>query len=201
MLNSGFVSALRESLAFVVSDPDAAIKAITDRYSSARTLLAADFEMLSDIPELGEQGAYFIRVAFALAARRVTDGFRFGRAHTEEEILDYFKALFLTETDEAVYCMFFDEAERPIACEFINEGTVSTASVLPRKILEVAIKKRAAGIIIAHNHPAGVADTSIEDITATERISSIFRSSGKRVICHYVISGDQHSKIDCQRRD
>ena len=136
MLNSEFLSALRDSLLFVVSDADAAVNSINEQFDSAATLLAADFEMLASIPELGEQGACFMRLAVSIAARRASDGFKFGRAHTEEEIVEYFKAIFLTETSEVVYCLFFDEAGRAISCEFINEGTVTATEILPRKMLE-----------------------------------------------------------------
>lgn len=197
MINADYLEALREALSFVTKDADRAVDAIKERFDSLHTLLATDIELLSEIPELGERGAYFLRVAFALASRRITDNFKFGRAHTEEEILNYFKALYLPIADETVYCMLFDESGRVISCEFISEGTVSSTDVLPRKMLQLAVKKRAASIIIAHNHPAGVSDASIEDVSATERVGRLFLASGKRVRCHYVIAGDKHTKIDC----
>ena len=197
MINSELSAALRASLSFAVPDPDAAINAINERFDSVYSLLAADFDVLADMPELGESGAYFVRVAFSIASRRVSDTFRFGRVHTEDEILDYFKAICLTETREVVYCMFFDGSGKALSCEFINEGTVGMASVLPRRMLEMAIKKRAASIIIAHNHPAGSSDPSVEDVAATGKIAGLFLSSGKKLLCHYVIAGMEHTKIDC----
>ena len=200
MLNSEYLVALGEALSFVTKDSAAAVRAIDERFDSVSSLLATDVDVLSEIPELGECGAYFLRTAFAIAARRITDNFKFGRVHTEEEIVNYFKALYLPIADEAVYCMLLDGADKVISCEFISEGTVNTTDVLPRKMLELAIKKRASGIIIAHNHPAGVSEASTADVAATERISSLFISAGKRVICHYVIAGDSYSKIDCRPR-
>lgn len=197
MLNSDFLSALRDSISFAVSDADAAVNSINERFDSAATLLAADFEMLASIPELGEQGACFMRLAVSIAARRISDGFKFARVHTEDEIVEYFKALFLTETSEVVYCMLFDGAGKAIACEFISEGTVTTTEILPRKMLEIAIKRHASSIIVAHNHPGGKPVASVDDIVATEKISSLFSHSGKRLLCHYVIAGAEYSKIDC----
>ncbi len=196
MFDAVFKEKLLNVIKYSSKDSDAAIKRIEERYGAVKALFAADLDELSDISELGEQGAYLIRICFSLASRRVTDLFKFGRIHTEEEILEYFKALFLCKTNECVYCMFFDESGRTISCDFITEGTINSTDVLPRKMIELAIKKKAASMIIAHNHPGGIATASCEDIDVTGYILKLFSASGRKLLCHYVIAGNLHYKID-----
>ena len=76
-----------------------------------------------------------------------------------------------------------------------GEGTVNFLAVSPRKVLELAIKKKAAAVIIAHNHPRGIAKPSCEDIEATRIIANLFETTGRRILAHYVFAGDLHEVI------
>ena len=198
MLNNTFKERLISVLEYSSKDPISAADEIEKRYGDERALLAADIDELCDISALSEQGAYLLRLCFAISSRRVTDRFRFGRLHTEEEILDYFKALFLSKTNESVYCMLFDEQNRAISCEFVTEGTINSTGVLPRKMLELAVKKKAKSLIVAHNHPGGHATASIDDINSTSTLLKMFSASGKNLLGHYIIAGDEHYKIETQ---
>lgn len=195
MLNADFKERLASVLAYASKDCDAAVIAIEERFSTVRSLLTASLDELSEIPGLGEQGAFLLRLSFELGARRVIDRFKFGKSHTEEEIIEYFKARFLCKTNETVYCMFLDERERAISCDFITEGTVSASDPLPRRMLEIAIKRRAKYVIVAHNHPGGISKSSPSDIRVTADIANLLLSSGKMLLCHYVIAGNEHEKI------
>lgn len=193
MTESHFSNRLNKLLRYSSDDAEAVTGAIVQRCTNYTQLAATDFDEIASIA--GESGAHLIRLSYALAERRVTDSFRFGIRHAEDDIICYLKAKFYTRSIETSFIMLFDGDNRVIGCEFLGEGTVNFLAVPPRKVLEVAIKKKAASAIIAHNHPGGVAKPSVEDIEATRVIASLFEAAGKRLLSHYVFSGNSHDVI------
>ena len=92
--------------------------------------------------------------------------------------------------------MLLDDKGRVKSFEFVCEGTVNATSILPRKLLEVMIKRNARDAILAHNHPYGVATPSAEDVDTTVRIASLLKSADRRLIAHYIVAGNECCKID-----
>ena len=118
------------------------------------------------------------------------------RKYTEEELTEYLKGLFFGVPNETVYLITLDSDDKVVACEFIGEGTVNSIELLPRKLMEVMVKGGHSRAILAHNHPAGHAKASIEDLSTTIRAAQIFRSANKELLCHYVIATDEFYRID-----
>lgn len=185
-------------LALVSKDGEEAAELLFRRYNGLREILEADLYSLSDVLGKHKKFASYIQIAVALVSRSVTDKFKFGKKHTIDEITDYFKALFLGLPVETVYIMSFDKERRIIACDYAGEGTVNFSSVFPRKLLEIAIKRKAASIIIAHNHPGGYAKPSAEDEESTEALSHLFSASGISLDAHYVIAGTDAYRMEEQ---
>ncbi len=176
---------------------DAALSIYMNYFSFERAL-SGTYERLSG--DFGEKCAFYLKLAGAAAARRKTDAFAFGSYRTEGEIVNYFKALFIGEPIEKLYVMSFDEKGRPTACDLVSEGTVNETNVLPRKILEIAIKRRAARIALAHNHPRGSTSPSREDSVFTERIGALMKEARIEMSEHYVIAGNR-CKISFKSKD
>ena len=169
------------------------VKRLFEAYPGHISLASADFDCIASLAD--EKSAYMIRILYALAERRITDSFRFGACHSNEEIVRFLKSKFYSKSCEVSYAMLLDSENKVISCEFLGEGTVNFLSVSPRKVLELAIKKRASAVIIAHNHPGGVAKPSCEDIEATRIIANLFETTGRRVLAHYVFAGEHHDVI------
>ena len=72
-------------------------------------------------------------------------------------------------------------------CVVLDEGTVNQANITPRKIVEQAIKKDASAVLLAHNHPKGVAIPSSEDIATTNFLQSSLRNMGITLIDHVIV--------------
>lgn len=194
-MNNELKELLIPVLSVACDSPELAAQELSMRYGTLTRLAMADEFELSCIESVGRSGAHLLRLVFALSVRARIDGFKFGKKHTEEEIIDYFRALFLDLPNENVYCMLFDSEGKATSVEYIAEGTVNTTEVIPRKILEVAVKKSASKIIIAHNHPAGNPSPSVADINSTATITALLKASGREVICHYIVSGDTVQRI------
>ncbi len=73
--------------------------------------------------------------------------------------------------DESVFLLCLDAKCKMLACQMVGEGSVSSANVPIRKIVEIALSANATTVVLAHNHPSGLAIPSEEDKEATERLA------------------------------
>lgn len=195
-MDEKIIERIAKILSFEVKEPEIAAREIAERYSSVYSLAIADVDELAMLPHVGSKGALLLRLVMSLHSRSGVDSFKLGRKHTEEEIVEFLKALFFSLSNETVYLLLLDEKGRVSSCEFICEGTVNASSVLPRKLLEVMIKKNSREAILAHNHPYGIARPSAEDVGTTVRVASLLKSADRRLVDHYIIAGDEYCRID-----
>ena len=186
---------LTKLLESATSDPSTVAKKLLDRFGTVLRLSEAEPELISEA--CGDRTvAIFIKLATALASRRITDSFRVGKRYEESEIKRYLCALFLGSSVETVYMLSFDKDMKLIFVDYVCEGTVNALGILPRRLLDIAIKRKASSVILAHNHPGGVAKPSDDDLVSTARIYNLFDASGIKAIAHYVVSDGECYKID-----
>ncbi len=162
---------------------------LLEKFSSIRGICEADLYSISKALNGDMQASVYIKLIFAIVSVRKYDKFRFGRKHGERDICDYLKALMLDFSDETVCMISFSEDGKAIACDMVFRGTVNMSEILPRKVLEIANRRAASAVIIAHNHPRGKAVPSEEDIIGTDRLSVLLSSVNIKLINHYVIAG------------
>ena len=74
--------------------------------------------------------------------------------------------------------------------ELLQEGTVDRAAVYPRRVIEAALRRHAAAIVLAHNHPSGRLDPSEHDKLVTRAIVLAAETIGLRVVDHLIVSPD-----------
>ncbi|MGE0385291.1 MAG: DNA repair protein RadC [Gammaproteobacteria bacterium] len=91
---------------------------------------------------------------------------------------------------EVFACLFLDNRHRVILFEEMFFGTIDSASVHPREVVKRALAVNAAALILAHNHPSGVAEPSRADAALTARIKETLALVDVRVLDHFVI-GDR----------
>ena len=164
-----------------------------NRYLSIEGAISADTDILVGL--VGERAAMFYKLLAYLSARRVTDGFLFGKPHTTADYEKYFKALFLGTANETVYAMLIDGRGNAISAVLIGEGTVNSSEASPRRIVEAATRAGAASVILVHNHPSGTTEPSREDISFTGRIMGVLSSVGIRLAGHYIVAGQRCNPI------
>ena len=83
--------------------------------------------------------------------------------------------------------VFLDNRHRVIALEELFRGTIDGASVHPREVVKRALAKNAAAVILAHNHPSGIAEPSQADELITRRLKEALALVDIRVLDHLVI--------------
>lgn len=89
---------------------------------------------------------------------------------------------------EYFVCLTLDGANRLIAKRIITIGTLSASLVHPREVFAEAITDRAAGIVVAHNHPSGVLKATKADIETTERLKQSAELLGIHFVDHIIVT-------------
>ena len=104
-----------------------------------------------------------------------------------QSVRDYLK-LQLGELGHEVFAvLFLDAQHRLIAYEPMFRGTLTQTSVYPREVLKRALALNAAAVILAHNHPSGVAEPSRADEFLTQSLKSALAMVDVRVLDHMVV--------------
>ena len=190
------VNSLTDTLSYVKGDSarDTA-EHLLEKYGSVDRIMAADTNVHTDDVAVGGTAALYIKLVASVISRMGTEKYKFGVTHSTQQTDEYLKALFLPCSVECVYALTYDKRGRALACDLISEGVVNSSELLPRKIVEVATRRRAAYMIIAHNHPLGVASPSDADVAATMSIARILSNSGVSLVRHVIVSGNEITSI------
>lgn len=184
----------REYLARLISfgNPRAAEEdadALAKKFDDLNYLLHVDEFALARAGEVDKNTSSYIRLVSALCSRRITDKFKNGKKYSQNEIKEYIIGLFFGLTVETVYIILFDENGKLISAEHLGDGTVNASGFLPRKLLEVVLRKGAKSVIIAHNHPCGRTVPSRNDIIATTIAENVLADANVEFLHHYIVAG------------
>jgi DNA repair protein RadC len=93
-----------------------------------------------------------------------------------------------SKRQENFYVVLLDGAHNLIAIKKITTGLVNRTIVHPREVFRPAIQKNAVAAIVAHNHPSGNLEPSMEDVEVTERLKKAGEIIGIRVLDHIIVS-------------
>ncbi|MDE2317961.1 MAG: DNA repair protein RadC, partial [Xanthomonadaceae bacterium] len=88
---------------------------------------------------------------------------------------------------EVFGCLYLDNRHRVLGFEELFRGTVDGASVHPREVVRACLAHNACAVILAHNHPSGVAEPSAADCAITRELRDALQLVGIRVLDHLVI--------------
>ena len=106
--------------------------------------------------------------------------------HDTEEFV---KPLLIHAEAEKFIVVFLDNRHRVIATEVMFNGTVDGTSVYPREVVKMALSYNCAAILIAHNHPSGIAEPSQADERITKRIKAALDLVDVRLLDHIIVGG------------
>lgn len=149
--------------------------ALIEAFGSIEGVLDADRSRLETVFGVGEGCALFLSLVGEIAKRYTAEKLSAGTTRpaaldTPERLAAFLLPRFIGATKELAYALLLDNSLRPLDCFPIGDGTVSGVSVSVRTVAERAYTKHAAAVVIAHNHPSGLALPSSDDLTLTHRL-------------------------------
>ncbi len=113
---------------------------------------------------------------------------------------NYIKTIFLDKVDEEFYIICLNAQRRHIRNIQMAAGSISGIDVSPRRVVEEAIKFRASGIILAHNHPSGELKPSKADVETTITIRNALEVVEIELLDHFIVSGDKFYSFTANKR-
>ena len=161
---------------------------LLSEFGGLRALLEADRLDFCSHHGLGAATYAQLQAVLELARRHLQEQLHRGDALENPDTTREFLASRLRHLPYEVFaCLFLDNRHRVIEFEELFRGTIDGASVHPREVVRRALHHNAAAVILAHNHPSGVAEPSRADVALTRRLVDSLTLIDVRVLDHVVI--------------
>ena len=174
-------------------------RSLVETYGSIERIFSCHIsELKREIPgseELKSKIAFYIETIKAITRRRRMEGFTIGENYNEAKVAKYLLGLYLFESSEIVYMLFFDKKMCYIGKELVSYGTVNTSHITIRRALETSLRHNASYVVLAHNHPLGKPIPSPDDISTTNNLTAAFAETGIKLLDHYVVSGASFTQL------
>jgi len=196
-MSTSFKDTLIPVLERISREPCELSRIIDKNFGSRTNLFEADAVKLETITKSSAAAELFPIIA-ALASRKVTEGFKFGKHHSEKEICDFLTGFYMNLSVEIVTILPIGKDGKVLSVEALSEGTVNFSSIIPRQIIEKLASYGSDKFIMAHNHPGGVPEPSDGDILSTIKLVKALDACGIKLVSHYVIAGGVCNKIKFQ---
>ncbi|MBR4863472.1 MAG: RadC family protein [Oscillospiraceae bacterium] len=163
---------------------------LINRFGSLLQVLQAPEKELMTVAGVGASVACFLRLMNEthryLCISQATSK---PQMHSYRDYGEYLVSFFIGKRVETVYLLCMDAKGEVIGCYLVSEGSVVSANISIRKLLEIAINCNAATVVLAHNHPGGFAVPSREDKVTTKQIAKAL-SNAEIVLADHIIVAD-----------
>ncbi|HAL86947.1 MAG TPA: DNA repair protein RadC [Deferribacteraceae bacterium] len=179
-------------------DVKALAKNIIDKTESLRKVFKTD---LTTISGAGEEVQLFFNIMREFYVRMEHANLKFEPLVLDSGniIFKFLRMLIGISEKESFVSLFVDKNKRLISYEVVSSGTVDRTAVYPREIAELALRRKASYVIIAHNHPSGSLIPSEEDIHITERISKALETLDIKLLDHIIVTDTSFLSMKAQK--
>ncbi|NNF68091.1 MAG: DNA repair protein RadC [Gammaproteobacteria bacterium] len=165
-----------------------AARGLIDHFGSLRCILNASACELAALRGVGAARVVLLHALKELACRYFEQTLPVGEAIRSPRDTETFLLARLRDRPHEVFCcLYLDNRHRVLLFEELFRGTIDGTSVYPREVVKQALAVNAAAVILAHNHPSGVAEPSQADERITKRVKSALDLVDIRVLDHLVI--------------
>lgn len=165
-------------------------------FGSFAQVLDATPEELERVPGVGEGISTFLQ--FRKAVERY---YRICKEKTDEPISSVeqygsiLSSRFQGERNEVVYILCLDAKCKVVSCMFVGEGSVNSANVPIRRVVEMCLAANATSAVLAHNHPSGLAMPSEEDVATTFRLAKALDAVDVALIDHLIFTDGDYVSL------
>jgi len=169
------------------SGQEAAIR-LMHRFGSLRSLLHANNSDLLACHGIGHVRLGVLRALPELARRYFEESLPCGETIRNPSDTESFLKARMQHLDHELFCcLFLDNRHRVLRFDELFRGTIDGTSVYPREVVKEALGVNAAAVILAHNHPSGVAEPSQADERITKRLKSALELVDIRLLDHFIV--------------
>ncbi len=158
---------------------------------SLRSLLTCNQQQFCTHKGLGSAKYAQLHAVLEMARRHLGEQLKRETSLTSpQDTKIYLQSIMRDYQQEIFGCLMLDNKHRVITFRELFRGSISSASVYPREVVKQALSDNAAAVILAHNHPSGIAEPSESDLQITQRLVDALQLVDIRVLDHLVV-GDE----------
>ena len=162
------------------------------RFGGLRALLHARSEDLRLVTGLGDARICQLSAIQMLARRALEEELKRECSLKHPlQVKAYCAALLAHASIERCVALFLDNQHRLIGAQEISQGTLTETTIYPRELVKAGLAHHAAAIILAHNHPSGIAKPSAADISLTHQLKRSLATVDIELLDHLVVAGHQ----------
>ena len=167
-----------------------------DRFGGMGGLLHTGADALRQIKGLGPAKRAEMVAVLELARRALAHRLQQTPVFdSPQAVRDYLQLQLGGKHHEVFAVMFLDNQNRLIALEELFRGTLTQTSVYPREVVLRALHHHCAAVVLAHNHPSGVAQPSRADETLTSTLKAALALVDVRVLDHFIVTREQAASM------
>lgn len=163
-------------------------RALLARFGGIRGVLNATHDALGEVHGMGPGKSAVLLATRECCCRfleaKLSPGKHIGSPTDSQNFL---LARLRDRPHEVFCCLFLDNRHRVLAFDELFRGTIDNTTVYPREIVKQALQRNAAAVILAHNHPSGVAEPSEADRLITRRINDALDLIDVRLLDHFIV--------------
>jgi len=163
---------------------------LLNRFKSLTQMFAANETEFCAIHGMGQAKYVQMQAVLEMSRRALQEQMHSGDAlNSPRAVRDYLQLLLRGREQEVFMVIFLDAQHRVVASEELFHGTLTQTSVYPREVVKRALSHNAAAVILAHNHPSGVAEPSQSDRLLTDALKQALALIDIRVLDHFIVAG------------
>lgn len=174
-------------------DTNETAHALIERFGTLHGVFDAPVEELCKVKGISYSGAVLLKTYMPVARYYTkTKGDNKMMLDSPEKCGDYIMGLFAGLIEERTVLLCMDNRCKLLATTVVAEGDICSVGISSRRVIEAVINSAATAVIIAHNHPGGVALPSFQDVAATKRLVSTLAGIGVSVLDHIIVANDDY---------
>lgn len=163
-------------------------RGLLQEFGGLRSLMDASQTRFCSAKGLGIAKFTQLQAVLEMSRRHLQEALERGEGLTSPALTRRYLLSRLRDCQQEQFaCLFLDSQHRVIVFETLFYGTIDAASVYPREVVKSALSHNAAAVILAHNHPSGVAEPSQADQRITTRLVEALALVDIRVLDHFVV--------------
>ena len=169
---------------------------LLDHFGSLTAVLEASPAELEKVEGIGENASTFLSLITQVGRYYQVKRSQQGEILTSlDHCGQYMLPFFFGREVETVFILCLDAKGKVLCCKKVGEGSVNSANVPIRRIVEIALSVNATTVVLAHNHPSGLALPSAEDIQTTYRVSAALETVEIVLADHIIVTNDDYVSL------
>lgn len=154
-------------------------------------LVEAPLEEMAKVSGIGMAKAAQLKASFELARRALAQEMQSRDSFSSPgKVRDWLRLKLATRQHEVFMALWLDAQNRLIKADELFSGSLTQTSVYPREVVKSALVNNAAAVILAHNHPSGIAEPSRADELLTRSLKDALALVDVKLLDHFIVAGN-----------